>query len=323
MRKILWFILLLLMAIPTAAQFEADAEITFTPFMYVQFDLQGLRPAEWQEQANAAGVYSRSRDGVDLTAIIIQAREGTSDGFLALIQEQFALDNRPEVIDSLDTDFFTWDLYVFERQQGIQTLIVDMAVAEYEGRTYYVLMQTAETFYDNLHEVLFLVSVESLSPIQRYQDPEQRFDVPIPTLWSLSETEDYALISNPDETVLVYVGAVAGDDPQAALQTFWEQVDPEFDSSFEEEAVRIITDPVRIGDLEAVVIITWEDGLNDEIEIKQGVARVYNGMIYMTLIDTDFIANQENDEQIAAIDNNFRVAILLDDAEATEEASND
>lgn len=323
MRKILGLMLLLVMAIPTLAQFGVEDEITFTPFMLVQFDLQGLRPTQWREQSNAAGVYLRARDELDLTAIIIQAREGTADEFLALIQEQFALETLPESVESIETDFFTWNLYTFERQQNIQTLTVDMAVAEYEGSTYYVLMQTPDVFYEHLHEALFLVTLETLSPIQRYQDPDGYFDVPIPTLWMLTETEDYGLISDSDDTVHVYVKAVEGDDPQAALQAFWEQVDPEFESTFEEEDVRIVTDPVRIGDLESVVIITWEDGQDIEGHIKQGVARVYDGMIFMTLIDTTILAVQANDNQLATIDNNFRILTLLDDAEATEEASND
>ena len=49
------------------------------------------------------------------------------------------------------------------------------------------------------------------------------------------------MISDSYDTIDVYVGAVESDDPQAALQSFWEQIDPEFTSSFAEVNVDDVT----------------------------------------------------------------------------------
>jgi hypothetical protein len=322
MTKFLLLLLAFLLAIPAAAQdFTAHQTIEFVPFMVETLNIQGLRPRGWREQANA--IYVRARDPLDLTALLMQSREVTADSLLGELVEEFGLAAVPEVLESFDTENFHWTLYQFEREQSNQHLIVDVAFAEDSetGRVYYALMQTTELFHAELREELFFPVLQSLSRVQRYTDPEGRFDVPIPSGWLLEDFESYAVLHDPENGIRMYISAVEGDDVPAALQAFWLSVYPDFAYTFDPEtSIRTISDPARIGGLEIVYLIDWETGHILDGLIKQGVGRVHEGVIFMTLIETTTIAAQQQEEAIMIIDNNYRITALLPEAtaEATE-----
>lgn len=311
MRKWIFLLLALLLIFPAAAQdFTASQSIELVPFMVNQLDVQGLRPRTWRDTGN--GIYLRARDALDLTAILMQSRTGTASDLLAALVTDFALETTPEVLSNLQTEHFNWSIYQFERQQNNQSLIVNAALAEDEGRVYYVLLQTAEIFQAELHAELFMPAVEALSPVQRYQDPAGRFDVPIPSFWSVEEHESYAVLHDADAQIMMYVSAVEGEDVSAAMQAFWLSIYPDFELVIDPETdIITIADPARIGELELVYIINWQAGDDVEGHVKQGVARIYQGVIYMTLIETTTEMVRQFDEAISMVDNNYRVLALL------------
>lgn len=321
MTKFLLLLLALLLAIPAAAQdFSANQTIEFVPFMVETLNVQGLRPRAWREQAN--GIYLRARDPLDLTALLMQSREVTAEFLLGELEAQFGLSSVPSILETVETEAFSWTVYQFEREQSNQALIVDVAFAEDSetGRVYYVLMQTTELFHSELRSELFLPVLQSLSPVQRYVDPEGRFDVPIPSGWLLEEHEDFAVLHDSENTIVIHVSAVVGDDVPAALQAFWLRIYADFPFTFDPTTdILRIDDPARIGGLEMVYIINWDTGSDYDGYVKQGVGRVYDGVIYMTLIETTTTAIQQHDEAIALVDNNYRVTALL--PEATPEAT--
>jgi hypothetical protein len=321
MQKLLLLLLALLLTIPAAAQdFSANQRVVLVPFMIEALDVQGLRPRGWREQAN--GVYIRARDPLDLTAVLMQAREGTAEALLSELVSQFELAEAPAVFETLESEYFSWTLYQFPRSQNNQTLTVDVAFAEDEetGRVYYVLMQTTDIFRVQLRSELFLPVVQTLSPIQRYVDPEGRFDVPIPTLWLHEAFEDYAVLHDAENTIKIFVSAVEGDDVPAALEAFWFSLYPDFGFTYDPATdIRTIEDPARIGGLERVYIVDWDTGSDFDGFLKQGVGRVYNGVIYMTLIETTAVAILDHEEAITLVDNNYRIMALL--PEATPEAT--
>jgi hypothetical protein len=323
MNKLLVLLLALLLAMPAAAQdFTANQMIELVPFMVESLNIEGLRPRAWREQSN--GIYVRARDPLDLTAILMQSREVSSDVLLGELVAEFGLTATPEVLETLESESFRWTFYQFERDQSNQHLIVDVAFAEDSetGRIYYSLMQTTELFHAQLRSELFLPVVQSLSPVQRYADPEGRFDVPIPSGWLLDDYERFAVLHDTENTILIYVSAVEGTDVPAAMQYFWLSIYPDFPFTFDPEAdVYPISDPTRIGGLEMVYIINWNTGSEFDGYIKQGVARVHDGLIYMTLIESTSDAIVYHDDAIALVDNNYRITALLPEAspEATED----
>ncbi len=322
-RLLLLAILLFSIIVPVSAQAGIDEDIELVSFVSSALNVQGLRPAEWSARENAEGVFLRSSDPFDLTGIIIQTQVAEREDFLDSVRTSFAVEEELEILETIETNFLTWDIYQFTRVQGTQELITDMAVAvnEDDGRIYFILMQTIEFFHENLHEKVFLPAVDWTSPIQFYEDADEQYTVPIPVQWATSATDEYGILTNLEGSISVYVDAVESDDPLAAVQEFWLTVNPNFDSTFDEETnnLRVIEDSVRIGDLDAVHIIDWADGTGEDGAILQSVARVYDGTIYMTLIVSDIqtIANYENDINI--IDNGFRITALSEQAEATQE----
>lgn len=323
MRKFFFLLLALLLVLPAAAQdFTSAQNIELVPFMVDSLDVQGLRPRAWQDQGN--GIYIRRRDPLDLTAVLMQSRAGTIESLLSDLQTEFALVASPELLETVETESFTWSIYQFQRSQSNQALTVDVAFAEQSetGRVYYVLMQTTAIFHEELRAELFVPAVEALSPVQRYEDPEGRFDVPIPSGWTLEDRESYAALHDADNTIFIYVSAVEATDAPAALQDFWLRIFPDFALSYDPASdIRTISDPSRIGSLEMVYIVTWQDGQDIDGYIKQGVARVHDGVVYMTLIATTISSVARHDEAIALVDNNYRVMALLPTVEATPEVT--
>lgn len=324
MRKILSLLLLLMLVAPVTAQVSSAEEIELSPFIVEGLDIQGVYPSTWTAQENAPGVFVRAADPFDLTAIIMQSREGTADSLLQEVLTSFGVEDELESQTTIESDFFTWNIYQFEREQGSATLIVDVAIAEDNDneRVYYILMQTVSAFYDTLHNSIFLPAVDYVGPIQRYEQVDELFNVPIPATWSLSESDDFATLSNPDETVYIHLMAIEADDPLAAMLDFWRMLDPEFELSYEdgENALRIIDDSRRIGDIDAVYIVDWADGSGEEGTILQSVARVYDGIVYMTLIESDLDSIADNDDALSMIDANFIITALEAIAESTPEA---
>src|SRR5690606_35854746 len=117
---------------------------------------------------------------------------------------------------------------------------------------------------DALHEQVFLPAVAWLSPIQIYEDKDGLFFIPIPTRWDVLELENYVQLSAADGNIGIFVRAIESDDPIVAAQEFLALINPDFDTSFDglSNNLQIISDPARIGDIDAVYIIDWLDGIN-------------------------------------------------------------
>ncbi|MGJ3240660.1 MAG: hypothetical protein ACFE0Q_18270 [Anaerolineae bacterium] len=323
MRRFFIAVALLLLALPVSAQVIIDEEITLTAFISNALNVQGVRPESWQAQQNAEGVYLRASDPLDTTAIIMQSRAISPEAFLMDIQTSFLLEDTPEVSDTLTTDYLAWDLYQFERVQGTQTLVVDMAIAEDEEteRLYYILLQTNEAFYDDLHDSVFIPAVTWLSPLQFYTDADEQFIVPVPPQWETRENEDgdYVQLNNIDQSIGIFITTSTDEDVIRASEDFLEAINPDFENDFDEEeqTLTVLDDSEQLGGLDAVYLIDWLDP--QEGFVLQTVARVYDGTIYLTVIAGELQVIGESQEEIGYIDSGFIIIPLLNDAEATPE----
>lgn len=341
MRKWLTIGLLLLFTLPVMAQIEGDGTEEMVPFASNLIDVQGLRPDGWVSQPDAPGVFLRASDVLDVTAIIMQARTGTAADLLTDFAGSFGIQNVPASEGTIEGEIFTFDYYQLERPQGESSLFIDIAVAESEedGRVYYVLMQSPSAFYEALNTSVFLPAVQWFGPVERYTDTDETYSINIPTQWTaeMITSEDdldleYGMLTNPDDTLTVYVDAFQSEDVVATVETFWQQVDPEFASTYNEATDFVsITDPARLNGLDEVVIIDWEGGLEDSETgiVRQSVARVLGDTVYITLIDTTEEMLSGNSAALDILDRTFTIADLAMDvtgdpppqAEATPEAT--
>ncbi|MEL6307113.1 MAG: hypothetical protein AAFR81_12670 [Chloroflexota bacterium] len=326
MRKWLLLCVLLVFGLPVSAQIAGDGTEEMVAFVAPALDVQGLRPATWVERQDAPGVFLRGSDPLDITGIIMQARPGTADELLREFAGSFSIENIPTSESTIEGEFFTFDYYQLERPRGEGSILIDIAVAESvdDERVYYVLMQTVDAFYDTLHESVFMPAVQWFGPTQLYTAPDESFSVNVPSLWTSEAVtvgeddtaDEYGVLTATDGTATVYVDAVQTDDPDAAVEAFWLQVDPDFSSTFdaESDAVTTITDPVRLGGLDEVIIINWEGGFdNEEGIVRQSVVRVLGDTAFITLIDATVESLLTYETSVGIIDQTFSITALQTD----------
>lgn len=325
MRKYLLLMLILLLTLPVAGQEDdSESDVTLVPFVSLPLNVQGLRPDGWFLQRNADGVFIRAADPLDLTTVIMQTQDMAKDEFLDSVAISFDAQEL-EIVDSFESDFLTWDIYQFTREQNSQELMIDMAVAEDEasGRIYFVLLQVNSDFYESLHEQVFLPAIMWMSPIQYYEDPDGLFTVPVPLQWEVTVTDDFVQIAESEGTVVIMVTATEGNDAITSAEDFLSTINPDFDQNFnpEQHLLRVIDDPSRIGDLESVYVIDWVDSTLDEAGgfFLETVSRVYEGVVYTTAIIGNIETITDYETDIALIDNGFMITALEEalSAEAT------
>lgn len=340
MPKYLSLLIIVLFTIPLLAQSsddsanEDDNDVTqyLSPFAIEALDLQGLYPRTWQTQENAPGVFLRAIDALDTTAIIMQSRSGTADALLQEIMISFDIDSDAEAIAAIEGNYFQWETYQFERRHNNRSvLIIDLALAQLpattaddDPRIYYVLMQTAPAFHDDLYAQAFIPAVTYLSPIQHYQD--DRISFPIPTTWTLTQHTDYVTLQDAQQQLAVHIASQTADDPIAAMQALLQAIDPTLDLTLDRDdasALRILDDAALLNGLDAIYVVTWTDETAttpDDAragQVVQGIARVQDDQVHMMLIIGDGRTLTQQRPAILMLDRGFRVLALTAPAEST------
>ena len=134
-----------------------------------------------------------------------------------------------------------------------------------------------------------------------YEDPRGRFSVPIPTNWTVEEENGYALLSEPDGDISIYLLVVPGTDPRAAVAEAWAQVEPDF--ALEPTFVEPPSEP----GVEATVVANY-DGSGERV--YQGYGRLVEGNVYVFLIDGDLAALERRSAQTNIIATGFTITGL-------------
>ncbi|TVR18911.1 MAG: class A beta-lactamase-related serine hydrolase [Anaerolineaceae bacterium] len=141
---------------------------------------------------------------------------------------------------------------------------------------------------------------------ERYFSPDGLFSVPIPTNWTVEQADGYAVLVDPDEMILVYVLAVAGDDLTAAVDDNIRALIPDFDMALADADIQPL--PPDAG-VDEAVIITYEFEMGDET-IYQGLAQSVDGVIYLMLFDAEFDTALRRQSQINIIASGFTINAL-------------
>jgi pimeloyl-ACP methyl ester carboxylesterase len=85
----------------------------------------------------------------------------------ANLAAQLELDPEMEPVSTADVGSFTWDFYAFERQ-GYPA---DLALAEEDGKTYFVFLLSPVDEHESLYKELFLPAVEAMTPVSETSEP--------------------------------------------------------------------------------------------------------------------------------------------------------
>lgn len=155
---------------PLAAHEAADPEvITLIPHTDEGYGIETVIPEGWTEAGN--GIYMRSASPTDTTVLAQQAAPMNAESLLSALLPQLALTEAPESVGSY-SGVLEWTLYQVDVSVGAINVSVDLALAEAEGTTYIVLLQTAPEEYEALHATVFLPTLDTLTPIAADESDE-------------------------------------------------------------------------------------------------------------------------------------------------------
>jgi hypothetical protein len=134
-----------------------ETEITLVPFTSDILGISGVVPEGWSELA--PGTYARSALG--LVAIVQQAVPGMgSDALLDLLASQLGLAAVPDSVGSREATELSWTLFEFE----VQGMSIDVAIAESDGTSYFILLQSMASERDFYYTEVYLPAIDALAP---------------------------------------------------------------------------------------------------------------------------------------------------------------
>jgi pimeloyl-ACP methyl ester carboxylesterase len=134
------------------------------------FGVTSVVPADWQELGS--GTYARGTPPQDLALVAIQSAPAPRDQLWPSLLPQFALDEVPEVTGQLESERFAWTLYRFNVTLGDVTLAVELAMADDEGATHLVLLQSDPAGFDVLREEVLLPAIEAFAVLEPEPTPD-------------------------------------------------------------------------------------------------------------------------------------------------------
>jgi len=146
------------------APFELPATettaIELEPFTNELLSVQGVAPVGWT--AAGPGVFTRVSSATDVTALIQQAAPVSADQLLGVLTQQLGLSAAPESVGEYVAGDLTWTLYA----TSVQGVAVDIALAEAEGTTLIVVLNSAARERDALYEQVFVPVLDALMPLE-------------------------------------------------------------------------------------------------------------------------------------------------------------
>jgi SagB-type dehydrogenase family enzyme len=133
------------------------------PFENADLGISGVVPEGWAQRG--PGEVARGASPIDPTALFQQGFAGVSIEELKVgLLPHLGIDVFPEPVGSRETQHLSWDLYAYERQAPeMETVMVDIALAQAGGRSFVVGLVTLVDEYETLHREVFLPALDALS----------------------------------------------------------------------------------------------------------------------------------------------------------------
>ncbi len=140
-----------------------QAEVQLEPFTMEEMGFRSVRPEGWGEVA--PGTYTPSGLLTDQTAIVLQALPVEQALLLQVLETQFSQQNihiSAEPAATRQSHGLQWSLY--EIDAGL--VWIDLAVAEREGITYLVMLQSLLLERDVWYEAVFVPAVDAMQSLE-------------------------------------------------------------------------------------------------------------------------------------------------------------
>lgn len=154
----------------SAAVAQDGSAVGLRPVEDPLFGVSSVVPQDWQDLGS--GVHARGTPPEDMALIAIQSAQATPDQLWPALLPQFAIDQIPEVTGSLESEHFDWMLYQFNVTLGELALSVELALAEDDGSTHLVLLQSDPEEFAVLREQVFVPAVDAFDVLAPEPTPD-------------------------------------------------------------------------------------------------------------------------------------------------------
>ena len=162
-------LLVLLALLLSAASAQEQERITLLPYTSEGYGFDSVIPEGWTDLA--PGVSGRNSSDTDPTVIAQQSFPAAADEVLESLLPQLLLTEAPESAGVHQGAALDWTLYQVDVSSGPLEVRVDLALAEADGVTYIVILQTAPDDYDTLHDDVFLPTLDAFTPLEESDEP--------------------------------------------------------------------------------------------------------------------------------------------------------
>jgi len=133
--------------------------LALVPYTNEEGGFTGLVPEGWTEGPPLN--FKRASSALDPTTFVQDSAPISADELFGVLSAQLGLDSEMEPSSTAALGSFTWGFYEFQIQQHP----VDLAIAEDEGKAYFVLLISMAEERDTLYQELFLPVVEAMAPL--------------------------------------------------------------------------------------------------------------------------------------------------------------
>lgn len=134
------------------------------------FEVRSVVPESWQDLGG--GAYARGTPPEDLALLVVQAAAATRDQLWSSLLPQLALEEVPAPSGTYRSDAFEWTLHRVEiTVPGLES-IVEIGLAEGDGRLYLLMLQSPIDEYETLREQVLVPALDATAPLEPEPTPD-------------------------------------------------------------------------------------------------------------------------------------------------------
>ena len=159
----------LALALSTGATARAQEPVTLVPYTSESFGIETLIPESWVDVGD--GITARQSSDTDTTLIAQQSAPLPTEDLLAAVLPQLGLEESPRSVGTHRGGTFEWTLYEVTVPVGAERIAVEMALADGDGISYLVLVQTSPDEAAAMHDTIFLPILDAFAPLPEDDQP--------------------------------------------------------------------------------------------------------------------------------------------------------
>ena len=151
---------------PASTNGPGAAGVPLSPLVDEALGFRAVVPSGWTDQGG--GIYTRASattDAGDHTLVTLQSAQFPPAALWPSLEPQLALTSPPQPVGTRETAVLQWTLYHVDVAAPTSPTVVDVAMAQADGRTWIVTLWSAPDESDSLREQVFLPILDAFAPL--------------------------------------------------------------------------------------------------------------------------------------------------------------